>query len=84
MQQAYEELRAEGVGFLSEPAGATPAHGVANLVRCRDPDGLVIEPIQFLPRVAETGSGARHSPEGASGPLPLLPGAPPRATGGGP
>ena len=57
VQQAYEELRAEGVEFLSEPAGATPEHGVANMVCCRDPDGLLIELIEFLPRASETGSG---------------------------
>ena len=56
VQRAYEELRAEGVPFLGEPAGATPEHGVANMVCCRDPDGLLIELIEFLPGAGRSGA----------------------------
>ena len=59
VQQAYEELRAQGVEFLSEPIGAAPEGGVANMVCCRDPDGLIIELIEFLP-----GAGRSEQAEG--------------------
>ena len=56
VQQAYEELQSTGVEFISEPIGGTPEHGVANMVCCRDPDGLLIELIEFLPGAGETQS----------------------------
>ena len=56
VQQAYEELLSAGVEFISEPIGGTPEHGVANMVCCRDPDGLLIELIEFLPGAGEAQS----------------------------
>ena len=44
---AYERLKAEGVRFITEPTGGSPEGGVRNMVSCRDPDGLIIELIEF-------------------------------------
>ncbi len=48
---AYEELRAKGIEFLTEPRGPEPQTGIECVVCCRDPDGLVVEFIEYMPGV---------------------------------
>jgi glyoxylase I family protein len=48
---AYEELRAKGVSFLSEPFIPDAALGIEAVVCCRDPDGLIVEFIEYSPGV---------------------------------
>jgi glyoxylase I family protein len=43
---AYEDLSARGINFVSQPH-ATPAIGVVNVCCCRDPDGYLIEFIEY-------------------------------------
>lgn len=45
----YAELVDEGVEFLSPPTGPFPDRAIKSVVCARDPDGLVIELIEFLP-----------------------------------
>jgi hypothetical protein len=48
---AYEELRAKGVVFLTEPFLPDAALGIEAVVCCRDPDGLIVEFIEYAPGV---------------------------------
>ncbi|MEX2206751.1 MAG: VOC family protein [Myxococcota bacterium] len=48
---AYQELRAKGVPFLTEPFIPDPALGIEAVVCCRDPDGLIVEFIEYAPGV---------------------------------
>jgi glyoxylase I family protein len=47
VEAAYRELSSAGVEFVSEPAGAAPALGIANVVCCRDPDGFLVEFVEL-------------------------------------
>lgn len=48
---AYETLRARGIEFIREPFHPDPALGVLGVVCCKDPDGLIIELIEYAPGV---------------------------------
>ncbi len=47
---AYEDLSARGIEFISAPASAYRA-GIVNVCSCRDPDGLIVELIEYAPGV---------------------------------
>jgi catechol 2,3-dioxygenase-like lactoylglutathione lyase family enzyme len=48
---AYEALRARGIEFVREPFHPDPKLGVEAVVCCTDPDGLIIELIEYKPGV---------------------------------
>ena len=48
---AYEALKARGIDFIREPYQPDPELGVRAVVCCKDPDGLIIELIEYLPGV---------------------------------
>ena len=48
---AYEALRARGIEFVREPFHPDPKLGVEAVVCCVDPDGLIIELIEYKPGV---------------------------------
>ena len=50
VQEAYEELSAKGIEFVSAPAAARRS-GIVNVCSCRDPDGLLVELIEYEPGV---------------------------------
>ena len=43
---AYEDLSARGIEFVSEPQSAEVA-GIVNVCSCRDPDGYIVELIEY-------------------------------------
>jgi catechol 2,3-dioxygenase-like lactoylglutathione lyase family enzyme len=51
VRAAYAELKAAGIGFLTEPRGPEPQTGIEAVVCCRDPDGLLVELIEYMPGV---------------------------------
>ena len=51
VRAAYDELRAKGIDFLTEPRGPEPQTGIEAVVCCRDPDGLIVEFIEYMPGV---------------------------------
>lgn len=44
---AYETLSAKGISFIREPYHPDPDLGVVGVVCCTDPDGLVVEFIEY-------------------------------------
>ncbi len=48
---AYADLKARGIAFLTEPRGPDEATGLEAVVCCRDPDGLLVELIEYRPGV---------------------------------
>ena len=48
LRAAYEELRAEGFSFIGEPMDPNPTTGVESVVCLRDPDGYVVELIEYM------------------------------------
>jgi catechol 2,3-dioxygenase-like lactoylglutathione lyase family enzyme len=48
VRAAYADLRMKGVEFISEPRDPDPTTGVESVVCCRDPDGLVVELIEYM------------------------------------
>ncbi|MDZ4827242.1 MAG: VOC family protein [Actinomycetota bacterium] len=50
VQAAYEDLSARGIEFVSKPQSADRA-GIVNVCSCRDPDGLIVEFIEYAPGV---------------------------------
>jgi catechol 2,3-dioxygenase-like lactoylglutathione lyase family enzyme len=50
VQAAYDDLSARGIEFVSAPASAKRA-GIVNVCSCRDPDGLIVEFIEYAPGV---------------------------------
>jgi glyoxylase I family protein len=50
VRAAYADLRARGIEFVSEVHGY-PAIGIEGVVCCRDPDGLLVEFIEYAPGV---------------------------------
>jgi catechol 2,3-dioxygenase-like lactoylglutathione lyase family enzyme len=48
VQAAYDDLRARGIEFVSAPQSARRA-GIVNVCCCRDPDGLLVELIEYEP-----------------------------------
>jgi catechol 2,3-dioxygenase-like lactoylglutathione lyase family enzyme len=47
---AYEDLAGRGIEFVSTPQHARRA-GIVNVCTCRDPDGLLVELIEYAPGV---------------------------------
>jgi glyoxylase I family protein len=51
VQAAYEELSAKGIEFVTPPRSMDPQSGIVAVVLCRDPDGLLVEFIEYEPGV---------------------------------
>jgi catechol 2,3-dioxygenase-like lactoylglutathione lyase family enzyme len=51
VRAAYAALRARGIEFVTEPRGPDPDTGLEAVVCCRDPDGLLVELIEYMPGV---------------------------------
>jgi len=64
LRAAYRDLCERGIEFLREPRPPDAALGIESVVCCRDPDGNVIELIEYLPGVL--GSRIAHLPTRAS------------------
>jgi catechol 2,3-dioxygenase-like lactoylglutathione lyase family enzyme len=50
VQAAYDDLSQRGIEFVSTPKSARRA-GIVNVCSCRDPDGLIVEFIEYEPGV---------------------------------
>lgn len=48
LRAAYHDLRAQGVEFIATPRDPDPTTGVESVVCCRDPDGYVVELIEYM------------------------------------
>jgi len=48
LRAAYHDLRRQGVEFIATPRDPDPATGVESVVCCRDPDGYVVELIEYM------------------------------------
>jgi catechol 2,3-dioxygenase-like lactoylglutathione lyase family enzyme len=53
VQELYDAMSAEGYEFVSAPRGPFADRAIKSLVCARDPDGLLVELIEFLPRGSE-------------------------------
>jgi catechol 2,3-dioxygenase-like lactoylglutathione lyase family enzyme len=51
VRAAYAELSERGIGFITEPRGPDSDTGIEAVVCCRDPDGLIVELIEYMPGV---------------------------------
>jgi catechol 2,3-dioxygenase-like lactoylglutathione lyase family enzyme len=51
VRRAYEELRARGIEFITPPRSMDPNSGIVGVMLCRDPDGLLVEFIEYEPGV---------------------------------
>jgi glyoxylase I family protein len=51
VRAAYEDLRAKGIEFVTPPRSLDPNSGIVAVVLCRDPDGLLVELIEYEPGV---------------------------------
>jgi catechol 2,3-dioxygenase-like lactoylglutathione lyase family enzyme len=51
VRAAYADLRARGIEFITEPRSLDPKSGIVAVVCCRDPDGLIVELIEYEPGV---------------------------------
>ncbi len=51
VRAAYRALLAEGIDFITEPRGPDEGTGLEAVVCCRDPDGLIVELIEYKPGV---------------------------------
>jgi len=51
VHKAYEELRAKGIEFITPPRSMDPSSGIVGVMLCRDPDGLLVEFIEYEPGV---------------------------------
>ena len=60
LRAAYRELSARGIAFLREPRPPDRALGIESVVCCRDPDGNLVELIEYMPGVL--GSRIDHLP----------------------
>ncbi|MCH2171380.1 VOC family protein [Myxococcota bacterium] len=49
VRAAYRDLKARGIEFIREPREANPSLGVESVACCLDPDGLVVELIEYMP-----------------------------------
>ncbi len=65
--QDYATLRAEGVNFYSEPQIATYKTGQSAVVCFEDPDGTVLEMVQFQ----KSGAAPARCPTASRGPAPF-------------
>jgi catechol 2,3-dioxygenase-like lactoylglutathione lyase family enzyme len=64
VRAAYADLSSKGIRFLTEPYVPDPALGIEAVVCCRDPDGLIVELIEYMPgvlgsRIAQLGRRTR-------------------------
>jgi catechol 2,3-dioxygenase-like lactoylglutathione lyase family enzyme len=57
VQAAYDDLSARGIEFVSTPRSFRRA-GIVNVCTCRDPDGLLVELIEYEP--GQLGSRIDH------------------------
>lgn len=51
VRAAYEDLRSRGIEFVTPPRGPDPDTGIEAVVCLRDPDGLLVELIEYMPGV---------------------------------
>ena len=51
VRAAYDDLRQRGIEFITEPRAPDQDTGLEAVVCCRDPDGLIVELIEYLPGV---------------------------------
>ncbi len=51
VRAAHAALAKRGIAFITEPYSPDPALGVEAVVCCRDPDGLIVELIEYAPGV---------------------------------
>lgn len=51
VRDAYAALGARGIEFITEPRGPDEATGIEAVVCARDPDGLIVELIEYMPGV---------------------------------
>ena len=51
VKQAYQELSAKGIEFVTPPRSMDPRSGIVGVACCRDPDGLLVELIEYEPGV---------------------------------
>ena len=58
VRAAYAELSSRGIEFIREPRPPDPDTGIESVVCCRDPDGLIVEFIEYMPGVL--GSRIQH------------------------
>ena len=58
VRAAYEDLRAKGIEFITPPRNLDPNSGIVGVMLCRDPDGLLVEFIEYEPGVL--GSRVTH------------------------
>ncbi len=49
VHKAYEELSAKGIQFITPPRNMDPNSGIKGVMLCRDPDGLLVEFIEYEP-----------------------------------
>jgi len=49
VHKAYEELSAKGIQFITPPRNMDPSSGIVGVMLCRDPDGLLVEFIEYEP-----------------------------------
>jgi catechol 2,3-dioxygenase-like lactoylglutathione lyase family enzyme len=66
VRAAYRALSARGIEFIREPRPPDTALGIESVVCCRDPDGTLIELIEYMPGVL--GSRIAHLPRRSSPP----------------
>jgi catechol 2,3-dioxygenase-like lactoylglutathione lyase family enzyme len=48
LRAAYDDLRSQGIEFIGTPRDSDPKTGVESVVCCRDPDGYVVELIEYI------------------------------------
>lgn len=48
LRAAYRDLKGQGVEFIAAPRDPDPVTGVESVVCCRDPDGYVVELIEYI------------------------------------
>ena len=58
---AYEDLKAKGIAFITPPRVMDPNSGIVGVMLCRDPDGLLVEFIEYEPGLL--GSKITHLPK---------------------
>ncbi|MCE2391084.1 MAG: VOC family protein [Proteobacteria bacterium] len=51
VRAAYRELSERGIQFIHPPRDRDPTLGLESVVCCRDPDGLIVELIEYMPGV---------------------------------
>ena len=51
LRAACAELSARGIAFIRPPRDPDPDTGIESVVCCRDPDGLLVELIEYMPGV---------------------------------